>query len=104
MGRAADETEALSLDELASRMIAYRERAAAARRLADAITDKRATTGLLAHAEEFEKKAEAVATQIVLLAHTRGYRARDNGNRSGGNRSGTRASTAPIDTTRKKRE
>jgi hypothetical protein len=50
-------------------MLAYRERAAAARRLAQAITDKRATTGLIEHAEEFEKKAEAIAAQIVELAH-----------------------------------
>jgi hypothetical protein len=52
-------------------MIAYRERAAAARRLAQAISDKRATTGLLAHAEEFEKKAEAIKAQIVDFAHHR---------------------------------
>jgi hypothetical protein len=52
-------------------MTAYRERAAAARRLAEAITDERATTGLIEHAEEFEKKAEAIATEIVLLAHRR---------------------------------
>ena len=69
MGTAPDEPETQSLDELASRMIAYRERAAAARRLAQAITDKRATTGLIEHAEEFEKKAEAIAAQIVELAH-----------------------------------
>jgi len=66
MGRATDE----SLDELASRMTAYRERAAAARRLAQAISDKRATTSLIEHAQEFEKKAEAIATEIVLLAHS----------------------------------
>ena len=70
MGRTPDERDPQSpLDELASRMIAYRERAAAARRLAHAITDKRATTGLMEHAEEFEKKAEAIAVQIVDLAH-----------------------------------
>jgi hypothetical protein len=57
-----------SLDELAQRMTAYRERATAARRLAEAISDRRATRGLIAHAEEFEKKAEAIATQIVTLA------------------------------------
>jgi hypothetical protein len=50
-------------------MIAYRERAAAARRLAQAISDKRATTGLIEHAAEFDKKAEAIAAQIVELAH-----------------------------------
>jgi uncharacterized phage protein gp47/JayE len=66
MGRATDE----SLDELASRMTAYRERAAAARRLAQAISDKRATTSLIEHAQEFDKKAEAIATEIVLLAHS----------------------------------
>ena len=70
MGRAPDERDSQSpLDERASRMLAYRERAAAARRLAEAITDKRATTGLIEHAEEFERKAEAIATQIVDLAH-----------------------------------
>jgi len=57
-----------TLDELTSRMTAYRERATAARRLAEAITDKRATTGLIEHAAEFEKKAEEIATQIVSLA------------------------------------
>lgn len=51
-------------------MTAYRERAATARRLAEAITDQRATTGLIEHAEEFEKKAEEIAAEIVLLAHT----------------------------------
>ena len=50
-------------------MIAYRERAAAARRLAQAISDKCATTGLIEHAEECEKKAEAFAAQIVEFAH-----------------------------------
>jgi hypothetical protein len=69
MDKATDEAGLLSLDELASRMTAYRERATAARRLAEAITDKRATTGLLAHAEEFQKKAEEIATKIVSLAH-----------------------------------
>ena len=69
MERAPDAPETHSLDELASRMIAYRERAAAARRLAHAISDKRATTGLIEHAEEFEKKAEAIAARIVELAH-----------------------------------
>jgi predicted nucleic acid-binding Zn-ribbon protein len=64
-----DDAETLSLDALARRMSAYRERAATARCLAGAITDKRATTGLLAHAEEFEKKAAELATQIVELAH-----------------------------------
>jgi hypothetical protein len=64
-----DDAETLSLDALALRMSAYRERAATARCLADAITDKRATTGLLAHAKEFEKKAEELAAQIVRLAH-----------------------------------
>jgi hypothetical protein len=64
-----DDAETLSLDALALRMSAYRERAATARCLADTITDKRATTGLLAHAEEFEKKAEELAAQIVRLAH-----------------------------------
>lgn len=49
-------------------MLAYRERAVAARRLAQAITDKRATRGLIEHAEEFEKKAGAIATRIVDLA------------------------------------
>jgi hypothetical protein len=68
-GRAAEGTETLSLDDLALRMTAYRERATTARRLAEAISDKRATTGLLAHAEDFEKKAEEIAAQIVLLAH-----------------------------------
>ncbi len=70
MERVTDEAEHQSLDDLALRMTAYRERAAAARRLAEAITDKRATTGLLTHAEEFEKKAEEIAAQIVSLAHT----------------------------------
>jgi len=51
-------------------MTAYRERAAAARRLAQAISDKRATTSLIEHAQEFDKKAEAIATEIVLLAHS----------------------------------
>ena len=69
MGRAPDEEETQSLDELASRMIAYRERAAVARRLAQAISDRRATTGLMEHAENFERKAEAIAAQIVELAH-----------------------------------
>ena len=70
MGRAPDERDLQSpLDELASRMLAFRERAAAARRLAEAITDKHATTGLIEQAEEFEKKAEAIATQIVDLSH-----------------------------------
>ena len=68
--RATDKTETQSLDELAMRMTAYRERAATARRLAEAITDQRATTGLIEHAEEFEKKAEEIAAEIVLLAHT----------------------------------
>jgi hypothetical protein len=61
--------KAESLDDLALRMTAYRERATAARRLALAISDQRATMGLIEHAEEFEKKAEAIATQIVLRAH-----------------------------------
>jgi len=52
-------------------MTAYRERATAARRLAEAITDEHATTGLIEHAEEFEKKAEAIAAEIMLLAHRR---------------------------------
>ena len=65
MGKAPDE----SLDDLALRMTAYRERATAARRLAQAISDERATSGLIEHAEEFEKKAEAIAAQIVTLAH-----------------------------------
>jgi hypothetical protein len=58
-----------SLDELAQRMAAYRESAGAARRLARAISDQRATSGLIAHAEGFEKKAEAIAAQIATLAH-----------------------------------
>jgi thioredoxin-like negative regulator of GroEL len=74
MGKATNEPETQMLDELALRMTAYRERAAVARRLADAITDKRATTGLLAHAQEFDKKAEAIATRIVLLAHLKEHR------------------------------
>ena len=45
MDRVTDEAGHQSLDDLALRMTAYRERALAARRLADAITDKRATTG-----------------------------------------------------------
>jgi hypothetical protein len=69
MDKATDDAGPLSLDELALRMTAHRERATAVRRLAEAITDKRATTGLLAHAEEFEKRAEEIAAQIVLLAH-----------------------------------
>ncbi|HXR88402.1 MAG TPA: hypothetical protein VN728_15585 [Stellaceae bacterium] len=69
MRRVPDETASPALDELTSRLIAYRERAAAARRLAQAISDKRATTGLIAHAAEFDKKAEAIAAQIVELAH-----------------------------------
>jgi hypothetical protein len=72
-----DEAGPESLDELASRMTAYRERAAAARRLAEAISDKRATTGLLAHAAEFEKKAEEIAAQIVSHAHTQSGRAQN---------------------------
>jgi len=35
-----------------------------------AISDKRATTSLIEHAQEFDKKAEAIATEIVLLAHS----------------------------------
>jgi hypothetical protein len=66
-----DKAAPQSLDELASRMTAYRERATAARRLAEAITDEHATTGLIEHAEEFEKKAEAIAAEIMLLAHRR---------------------------------
>jgi hypothetical protein len=65
-----DETSPQSIDDLALRMTAYRERATAARRLAEAITDKGATTGLITHAEDFEKKAQEIAAQIVLLAHT----------------------------------
>jgi hypothetical protein len=88
-----DDAETLSLDALALRMSAYRERAATARRLADAITDKRAITGLLAHAEEFEKKAEEIAAQIVLRAHAHDTDAR-----------GDRAPARTIlDTTRPKR-
>ena len=68
MGSAADDNAPQSLDELATRMVAYRERAAAARHLAQAISDKHATTDLIKDAEEFEKKAEAIATQIVQLA------------------------------------
>ena len=49
-------------------MIAYRERAAAARRPAQAITDQGATTGLIEHAKEFERKADAIAARIVELA------------------------------------
>jgi hypothetical protein len=82
----------LSLDDLALRMTAYRERATAARRLADAITDKRATTGLLAHAEAFEKKADAIAAQIVWLAH-----------RQNDENDAAPASTKPSHTTRQKR-
>ncbi len=69
MGNSADEKAPPSLDELLSLMVAYRERAAAARRLAQAISDKHATTGLIEDAEEFDKKAAAIATQIVQLAH-----------------------------------
>jgi len=69
MGRAAYALESQSLDELASRVIAYRERATAARRLAQAISDKRATTGLIEHAEEFDRKADAIAAQFVERAH-----------------------------------
>lgn len=71
MERAPDKKEPQSLDELATRMTAYRERATAARRLAEAISDERATTGLIEHAQEFEKKAEEIAAEIVLLAHIR---------------------------------
>jgi hypothetical protein len=71
MDRAADETETLSLDDLALRMTAYRERAAAARRLAEAVTDKGAAAGLIVHAEAFDKEAQAIAARIVLLAHLR---------------------------------
>jgi hypothetical protein len=77
MERAEHKPESQSLDDLASRMSSYRERATAARRLADAITDKRATKELVAHAEEFEKKAEEIATEIVLLAHIRENRDRE---------------------------
>lgn len=66
MGKAANE----ALDELASRMSAYRERATAARRLARAITDQHAIAGLIEHAQEFEKRAEEIAAQIVSLAET----------------------------------
>jgi neutral trehalase len=69
MRRTPDEPQ--PLDELASRMIAYRERAAVARRLAQAISDQRATTGLIEHAEKFERKAEAIAAQLVEFAHRR---------------------------------
>jgi hypothetical protein len=69
--KSGDDQETQSLDELALRMTAYHERAIAARRLAEAISDKRATTGLLAHAQAFEKKAEEIAAEIVLLAHLR---------------------------------
>jgi hypothetical protein len=69
MSNAADDNVPQSLDELAASMVAYRERATAARRLAQAISDKRATMDLIKDAEEFEKKAEAIATQIVRLAH-----------------------------------
>jgi hypothetical protein len=71
MGSATDEAAAQSLEDLISRMTAYRERAAAARRLAQAISDQRATMGLIEHAEEFEKKAEVIAAQIVELSHNR---------------------------------
>jgi hypothetical protein len=91
MERGADKSETPSLDDLALRMTAYRERATAVRRLADAIADKRATTELLANADEFEKKAEALAVRILLLAHTR----------SDGSDAGP--STKPINTTRQKR-
>jgi hypothetical protein len=70
MGKAADEGGAQSLEDLIARMTAYRERAAAVRRLAEAISDQRATTDLIADAEEFEKKAEAIATRIVELSHS----------------------------------
>jgi len=69
MGRAPNDADSESLDELASRIIAYRERAAAARRLALAISDKRATTGLIEHAAEFEKKADAIAVVLAERAH-----------------------------------
>jgi hypothetical protein len=91
-GRAMDDAETPSLDDLALRMRAYRERAAAARRLAEAIADKSATIGLLAHAEEFEKKAEAIAAQIVRIAHTRDE----------GDRGDTTPSSETINTTRPK--
>jgi hypothetical protein len=58
-----------SLGELALRMTAYRERAAEARRLAEAISDKGATTSLIEHAQEFEKQAEAIAAEIIRRAH-----------------------------------
>jgi len=74
MDRVTDEARHQSLNDLALRMTAYRERALAARRLGDAITDRHATTGLLAQAEAFEKKAEEIAAQIVLLAHTQNDR------------------------------
>jgi len=69
MGTTSDQLEPQLLDELASRVIAYRERATAARRLAQAISDKRATTGLIEHAEEFDRKADAIAAQLVERAH-----------------------------------
>ncbi|HEY1506690.1 MAG TPA: hypothetical protein VGF92_20470 [Stellaceae bacterium] len=71
MGRPTDEAAPQPLDELVSRVTAYRESASAARRLARAITDQHATKGLIEHAEEFEKKAGAIAAQIVELAHHR---------------------------------
>jgi hypothetical protein len=37
--------------------------------LAQAISDKRATTGLIEHAQEFDRKAEAIAAQFVERAH-----------------------------------
>ncbi|HWE75277.1 MAG TPA: hypothetical protein VG328_19110 [Stellaceae bacterium] len=72
MERCSGDTETLSIDDLASRMSTYRERAAAVRLLADAITDKGATTGLLARAEQFENEARAMAMQIVRRAHAEG--------------------------------
>jgi hypothetical protein len=89
MGKATNE----ALDELALRMTAYRERAAAARRLAQAISDKHATTSLIEHAEKFEKKAEAIATEIVLLGH-----AHDNDDRGS-----MESSAAPKTPPRRKR-
>src|SRR5690348_10656314 len=50
-----------TLDELASRMIVYRERAAVARRLVQAISDQYVTTGLIEHAQK-------------IRAQSRGYR------------------------------
>jgi hypothetical protein len=55
------------LSVLVSRIAAYDERAATARRLASEITDQRAIDGLIERAKEYERKGAELEAQLAVL-------------------------------------